>query len=102
VTGAASSRKADVGTHVGLTARRCPSHESPGNFSIFRKIIEVAAQVSQPPPFGGYKLARAAETGKAGRLCGRWNIRRFYGAAPASETDSTVRPGPFQGFSPTP
>ena len=72
------------------------------HLAIFRKKVEVAAQVSQPGPFGGYKLARAAETGKAGRFCGRWNFQRFYGAAPASETDSTVRPGPFQGFSPTP
>jgi hypothetical protein len=40
----------------------------PSNLSIFRKKVAVSAQVSLPGAFGGYKLARAAETGKAGRF----------------------------------
>jgi hypothetical protein len=37
----------------------------------------VAAQVSHSPAFGQCKLARIAETGKAGRFVERWNFRRY-------------------------
>src|SRR5262249_34377988 len=55
-----------VGSSVRL--ERLTDNQLRTHLAIFRKKVEVAAQVSQPPPFGGYKLARAAETGKAGRF----------------------------------